>query len=347
MAGRVRPSSLRPTLCSLILVATAAAQAQPAITGPRIGVIDFYGVHRVPVEKLRKTLKLVEGDLLPSSKTSVEESLEQVPGVVAARLTGACCESGKAILYVGIEEKGGPHFDYHPEPEGNVELPERIHMAYAQFLRAAEVAGRTGDVDEDLSKGHSLFANEQVRAAQERFLDLAAENLDVLKKVVRESADEERRAIAAYVLQYAPDKTKVVNDLQYALQDPDETVRSNAVRALGALAVLAIKNPDAGLKVSPTWFVEMLNSIVWTDRNNAAVVLVNLTENRDPAVLDLLRDRALTSILEMAAWKHLPHALPGFILAGRMAGFPEKEIQDLWSAGQRDAVIRKASGKKK
>jgi hypothetical protein len=92
----------------------------------------------------------------------------------------------------------------------------------------------------------------------------------------------------------------------------------------------------------------MLHSIVWTDRNNAAVALVTLTESRDPNVLDHLRERALDAVIEMARWKHLPHALPGFILAGRIAGLPEAEIQDAWNKEHRDDVIRKAiaSGKK-
>ena len=64
------------------------------------------------------------------------------------------------------------------------------------------------------------------------------------------------------MIAYAPHKPDVVNDLQYALQDPDEAVRANAVRALNGFAVLAAKQPARGIRVSATWFVEMLNSIV-------------------------------------------------------------------------------------
>ena len=91
----------------------------------------------------------------------------------------------------------------------------------------------------------------------------------------------------------------------------------------------------------------MANSVSWTDRNNATVALVNLTEGRNQVILDQLRERALPALVEMARWKHLAHALPSFILVGRVAGLPEKEIQEAWAAGDRDKVINAATGKKK
>jgi hypothetical protein len=48
----------------------------------------------------------------------------------------------------------------------------------------------------------------------------------------------------------------------------------------------------------------------------------------------------------MARWKTLAHALPAFILVGRLAGLPEQEIQDRWTKGDRDAVIQMAENKK-
>ena len=44
----------------------------------------------------------------------------------------------------------------------------------------------------------------------------------------------------------------------------------------------------------------------------------------------------------MARWRDLEHALPGFILAGRLAGLDEKEIQAAWVSGNREAVIQRA-----
>jgi hypothetical protein len=91
----------------------------------------------------------------------------------------------------------------------------------------------------------------------------------------------------------------------------------------------------------------MLNSLVWTDRNNAAVALVTLTERRDAAIIEHLRERALPALVEMARWKHLPHALPAFILVGRVAGMREATIQEAWNKEQREPVIRKAMASRK
>jgi hypothetical protein len=301
----------------------------------------------VPVPEIRKVLGVNEGGSLPKSKGDVEERLTTIDEIVAAHLEAACCDdNGKAILYVGVEERGAPHFDYHPEPESeDVTLPGAVLEAYTGFLEAARLAAKTGP-SEDLSQGHSLLSDPKARYLQLGFVGLAEEHKDVLRRAVRESARADHRAIAAYVLGYAKQKQDVHDDLQYALRDPDETVRANALRALGAFAVYARKNPDAGLKVSPTWMVEMLNSLVWTDRNNAAVALVTLTEDRDAGMLDQIRTRALPSVMEMARWSHLPHALPAFILAGRVAGVSEEELQDAWKKEDRESVLKRASDKR-
>lgn len=333
---------LRPATAVAGLLCAAAAALPCLGQAPRIGVIDFYGLNKVSVEKVRAALGVKEGDPLPASKADVEERIEAVGGIVRASLEATCCEDGKAILYVGVEERGAPHFDYLDEPAGNAGLPAEIALAYGGFLEAVEHAARTGTAGEDLSRGHSLMADETARAFQLRFVELAEKHLDALRKALRESADAEHRAIAAYVIGYAPQKRLVVNDLQQAIRDPDPTVRSNAQRALGAIAVLGQSDPELGIRVEPTWFVEMLYSLSWTDRNNAAVALVNFTEKRDPRILAHLRERALPALAQMSRWKHLPHALPSFILLGRMAGLPEEEIQDAWRKGEREPVIGRA-----
>ena len=85
---------------------------------------------------------------------------------------------------------------------------------------------------EDLTAGHSLMADPAARFFQERFVTFAGEHLDQLRDVLRNGAEADQRAIAAAVIGYAPNKQDVVNDLQSAVQDPDESVRANAIRSL-------------------------------------------------------------------------------------------------------------------
>lgn len=306
---------------------------------PTVGAIDFYGRYGVAEDQLRGALGLREGDRLPSSKGDVEERLAKLPGVVQARLEAVCCVSGGVILYVGIEERGAPHFGYRSPPSESVELPSEIGAEYAAFLTALATAVRAGDTSEDLSQGHSLMYNRDCRAHQERFLEMAGEHLPIIRRTLRQDADEEQRAMAAYLAGYAPDKKTVINDLQYAVRDPDDAVRTNAMRALGAIGVLAARRPDYGLGIQPTWFVEALHSLLWKDRVTAASVLLTLTELRDEETLQRIRERGLAPLTEMAGWKNLTHALPAFIVLGRVAGLPDDEIHQLWSAENRQALF--------
>ncbi len=307
---------------------------------PKIGSIEFYGVHKVSETKLRAALGVKPGDPLPRSKGDAEDRLAEVSGVVEARLEATCCDDqGGVILYVGIEEKGAPHFELREPPENDLHLPDDIVDSYRSFLSAVQAAVRRGSTAEDLTNGHSLMADPEARDVQLRFVGLSTRYQKELRSVLRTSGDDEQRAIAAYVIGYAEKKSQVVDDLQYALKDADETVRANAIRAMAALGVYSKLHPEAGLKIEPTWFIEMLNSLIWTDRNNAAVALVNLTESRDKSTLDQLRERALQSLYEMARWHHLAHALPAYIILGRVAELPEEQIQDAWSKGQRDETL--------
>jgi hypothetical protein len=178
------------------------------------------------------------------------------------------------------------------------------------------------------------------------FLPVVAENLALIDRVLRQSADSEQRAAAAYLLQYGPrgpHTNKVIVDaLQYGLRDREDDVRENAVRALQAVAVGAKLHPDQNIQIQPTWFVELMNSVVWTDRHDATLALVNLTEGRNPETLQLLRDRALSSVVEMARWHDLTHALPAFILAGRLAGLDEEQIKAAWVGEDRESVLKQA-----
>ena len=337
---RLRHNILVKTLC-LPLVAAALLSAQ----APRVDDIEFYGLHKLPEQKLLHTLHVKPGDPLPPSKGDLEDELAQIPGVVLARVEAVCCDQGKTTLFIGIEEKGAAHLAFRSPPSGGAVLSEDVTNTYRKFLEAVRDAAHRGSTAEDLTNGHSLMADPDARDLQFQFADFAGAHLPLLREVLRDSDDAEQRAIAATVIGYAPNKKEVVNDLAYALQDPGDAVRANALRSLNAIAVLARLQPQLGIHVPPTWFVEMLNSIVLSDRTRAANVLVTLTD-QDAATLDQIRDRALDSVVEMAQWKVLRYALPPFILVGRLAGMNEQEIQKAWTGGDRQAAIGLALGSK-
>jgi hypothetical protein len=338
MAGGASQYIVRRPLAILLLAgAWAAAQT------PRTREINFYGLRKLAPDKVLGTVALKAGDPLPPSNGDLEDRLEEIPGVVAARVEAVCCEGDGAVLFIGIEERGAPHFDTRPEPAGSATLPEDLMISYGAFLGAAERASQSGTGGEDLTAGESRLADPAARKLQDDLAAYAAGHLDVLRDVLRNDPEPEERAVAAAVAGYAPKKSSVINDLQFALQDPEPAVRANAVRALKAIAVLAQKQPELGLKIHATWMVEMLNSLALSDRQQAADALLILTEKPNPAALDLIRERALPALAEMARWKTLRYALPAFLLLGRTAGIPEQELQDQWQKGDRETAIRKAA----
>ncbi len=343
MARLARPSNVN-ILWALLLPAVLAADSVP-----RIGSIDYYGLRKVPQSHIQKVLGVSVGDPLPASKGDVEDRLEEVPGVVQARLEAVCCDGSRSMLFVGIQEKGAAHFELRAPPQGDATLPDDLTNPYEQMRVAIELAARRGSTAEDLTHGHPLAADPDARAIQERLVDLVPKHLLQIRDVLRNSADENQRAMAATLIGYAREKSAVVGDLEYAIQDPDETVRGEAMSALSAIAVLAAKQPELDIQIPATWFVEMLNSVSLSDRIKAAKALVNLTDSRPQGILDMMHERALPALVEMAEWHSLNHALPSFLLIGRVGGLSDKQIQDRWTRGDREETVREilAAGKKK
>jgi hypothetical protein len=333
--SRTRPSVVR--LIGFLLPLLSLAQT------PTVGIIEIYGARKIPVAEIRRVANATAGGRLPASKPIVEDKLRGIEGIEDASLEAACCEAGKIILYIGVLEAGTPAIAFHEQPTDSPDLPEAISAAYARFLEQVNEATRARATDEDLTQGYSLLSFPAAREAQTAFIPLANEYADQLRDILRRSAEADHRAMAAYVLGYHAQKKEVLEDLDYALHDPDATVRSNAARALAAIAFYAQHNPSSGINIQPSSFIELLNSAVWTDRNNAAIALATLTESRTPELLKQLRATALPSIVEMAKWKHEPHALSAYILLGRTAGIDENELQAAWSKGERERIIARAT----
>ncbi len=177
----------------------------------------------------------------------------------------------------------------------------------------------------------------------------SGDDATALAEAVRDADDPSVRADAAALLGDAPATQASVDTLQVAAQDPDPTVRRAAVRGLVRMYRAAPQANDERVQVQPTWIIEMLNSVIWSDRVQAVDALLAMTERRDDLLISKIRTSGFDSLLQMANWKHLEHALPPYLLLCRVSGVPEKQAQASWSAGERDKVltqIQKGSSKK-
>jgi hypothetical protein len=258
---------------------------------------------------------------LPPSKGDTEDRLLDIDRVISAHLEAVCCDGGKNVLYVGIEELGAPRHEIRPAPGGDVTLPETIVAEY----NAAQDAER----------------KKTTRASKFPTL-LTGETLEITRQVLRESGEEYQRAIAALALPHAWRKADVVSDLHNALTDNDSTVRANALRGLMALEQAGRADPASKLRVAPEWFVPLLQSIGWSDRTLAVTALGEYTRNRDVVLLAKLGTSELDALIEMSHWRTEQYAYPAFLLIGRVAGMTDLTIRDSWLRGGRDTTIAKA-----
>ena len=314
-----------------------------------IGIIDVYGLSRVSVRQVREMLTFTEGDTIalgngeePAFLKESEDRLATSPDIARARIQRVCCDAGRAIVYVGIEEPGAATMRLRAEPRGDARLAADVVRAGDEADNALLLAVLRGNVGEDTSRGHSLVDDPAVRAVQERYVVYAARDLSELRLVLRRSSDAAHRALAAQVLGYAADKPAVVEDLVHGMSDPSAAVRNNAMRALLVFGDMLPGTGSAIPRVPAQPFIELLNSPVWSDRNKASGALMAMSADRDPELLAALRERALAPLIEMARWKSEGHALPAFFILGRIAGYSDEAAYDLWERGDRDAVINAA-----
>jgi hypothetical protein len=328
---------------ALVLLAVPEASGQSL----RIGIIDFYGLRQLSQTQARAALAVKEGDTVliaadarPAFMLESEHRLSILPGVLTAHLNLVCCDAGSWIIYVGIEEKGSPITHFREAPRGRVRLAADVVQTGKEFSRAYMAAVQRGAATEDDSQGHALIHDPTTRAIQERFIEYARD-LTQLRDVLRHSSDAEHRALAAQILGYAANKRDVIEDLVYGMNDPSEAVRNNAMRALAVIARGASgSRPTLRIPFEP--FIDLINSPVWTDRNKASFALMELTESRDPELLAKLRSRAIVSLVEMARWKSEGHAMPAFMILGRIGGRSDEDIQTAWTRGEREAIIHAA-----
>ncbi len=318
-----------------------SVELSPASTAEQIAFVDLYGLRNVSARAVRDAI----GES-PEVSEQLVEKLKAIPGVSGGSLDLICCVDGKSVLFVGIVEPGSPPPPpTRPRPDGETKLPLEFGQAYEEFLDALFLAAEAGRAGEDSSEGHALSMDPAARAAQQKFIELSRDNVELLREVLATSRYDEDRAVAAHVIAYAQDKAAVLPDLLQATSDADSTVRNNAIRAIGVLVAYAENKPDILQRIDPEPFVTLLSSPEWGDRNKAILVLLGLTKQPDPRRAERFQGDALDSLAEMARWQSPNHARGAFELLGRVVGRSDEEIAQAWSGRDRDGWIDEAVAK--
>jgi hypothetical protein len=257
----------------------------------------------------------------------VEKKVESIHGVKLAKTSLICCDKNGAYnLFIGVAETDSTILFHRDPPKLRITLPEKYTNAYKQFSQRLGDAIQEKQADEDWTEGHSLIRYSPARRIQEKYKAWADEDFVMLSKVLRSSAFASERATAAQIIAYNFDKRKVIPELMYAIIDQSDEVRNNAIRAIAVIAYYASAHPEKNISIPYRPFMRLINSVIWSDRNKGLTVLMQLTKSRNEILMKELKESSLPALKEMALWKSQPHALPAFVILGRMAGLPEDEI---------------------
>ncbi len=334
-------------LLQLALLASRVAWAtEPDLRGsePGVAAIDTYGLNRVSREAVLAAARIDVGDRPPTRDEikCIEQKLAAIPGVEQAdvsviHLRGPRGSLPQPTVYVGIREAGRPAIAYREAPTANLSLPDELVETYGQLDRAVRESFREGQADD---AGFALSGSEAVREIQTRLIPLANKHFAQLVEVLRTAESVEHRAIAAWVLVYGDDKAKAATELDAAARDGNPRVRNNAMRALGVILEEAKDQPELLAAAPIDTYLELLDSLEWTDRNKAMFVLLGLSDGNPEAILTKLRTRSRT-LTEMARWNTAGHAQMAFVLIGRCSGMSDPEISAAWQEGRREEVLRR------
>ena len=312
---------------------TGTAPAQVELREARVGLIDFFGYAGLDVERVRASMPIREGETFPSlvalkaTRPKIEEAVRRVTGRTATDVDFVSPGRGVWLVYVGLSGRNVKSLTYNPAPKGTARLPPEALEVYRQVDEAFFSAMQRGATGDDYSKGYSLSPDDAtLRAKQLAMHDYAARHEDVIRVVLRSSADDGQRRIAAEMLGYANQSRRQIAALVRATHDPDDSVRNNATRAL---MVLANSDPKVAASIPAAGFVEMLSSGTWTDRNKAGGLLAALSRWRSPKLLAALRAQALDSLIEMARWHETGHSSAARMILGRVGGIEEERLARL------------------
>jgi hypothetical protein len=296
------------------------------------------------MKRLKASLPVKEGqklsfDAMPHLIAQIQTSIKQLTGKEATDVAPVCCTGQHNwIVYIGLPGKNVQTFRYNSTPQGRRQFPPEIVSLYREAMNLIfESLQKPGaETSEDRSQGYALSAYPPLRAKQLAMRDYAVHHESLIRQILQESGESEQRAIAAHLLGYANYSQQQITDLVHASHDPDDSVRNNAVRALG---VLAGSKPTIASEIPASDFISMLNSGIWKDRNKGGFLLSILTTNRDQQLLNLLRQQASDSLLEMVHWD-AGHADDSLVILGRIARIDENRLQQLVASHDRDTIIR-------
>ena len=311
----------------------------------QVGEINYYGYAGIDLDPIRAQLPLHTGDKLTFatfSRDAIEVAITRLAGHRPTDIAIVCCDQAKHLfVYIGLGGASSRPMPVGALPSGHEHLDPTAARLYDQGMAALLSAVSGGNAGEDDSKGYMLSNDPALRQIDLSILAYAAPREAELVRVLRNASDSHQRQIAAAFLGYVPRSSIQVEALTAAVNDPDDEVRNNAVRAL---SVLSAARNSAPLLIDPHPCVALLFSGKWTDRNKGSMLLLRLTENRDSTLLASLRHQAIEPLIEGASWHgDSGHSTPFLVVLSRCLSIPEDALKQLIDTHNTVAIIAAAN----
>ncbi len=277
--------------------ANMAKLPQPPQPVPTLAAIDVYGSRHADAEGVRKLLGFELGKPFVSSYVvfrQKEEALRKQYNLAFAKLSFisyfAGPEEGRGYLTADlVDAEDAQRLKFLPEPTGNVADPEGLiaqWQAYEQMGWKLMNQGALASYKPTCSVAHCImgFGHPELAPFEPIFLEKVPKAQEALAQVLRQDADNRKRASAAYLLAYAATPEKAVELLLPSMRDPHGLVRNNVLRV-----VMAIQQKADRPMVDFSMAADALSMPETTDRNKAGALLKALLEDMKPEALKAQR----------------------------------------------------------
>lgn len=272
---------------------------QPPMPVAVLSAIDVYGSRRVDAGAVQRVLGLEVGKPTVPSKAlfrQQEEALRKQYSLAFAKVSFiyffAGPDDGRAYITVDlVDAEDAQRLRFLPAPTGHLEDPEGLIAQWQEYETKSFQLMEQGKLDPEKPAvcrvAHCIlgFDHPELAPYEPRFLAKVPPAQDALTRVLREDANSDKRAAAAFLLAYAATPEQSVARLVPSIRDPEGSVRNNVLRVLTATQEKA----DHPL-VELATVVDALSMPETSDRNKSLYLLKMLLEDLKPE--DLKAQRA-------------------------------------------------------
>ncbi|RKG88790.1 HEAT repeat domain-containing protein [Corallococcus terminator] len=329
------------------IVAQARANLQkapePPLPVPTLAGVDTFGSRRADVEAVRRVMGLEvgkpivhSGALFAQKEAALRKQFNLAFARVGMSIFFASELKGSAFVTVDlVDAEDAARLRFLPAPQGHPTDPEGLLArwnAYFQRVMPLQIHGQLDPETSVCQVAHCIggFGHPDLAGYEPEFLEKVPKSLDALTAVLREDANEEHRAAAAFLLAYAPTAQETVRRLVPSIRDPSSTVRNNVLRVLTATQEVA-KEPLLDVAT----VVDAASMPTTSDRNKSLFLLSYLLEDLSPEALRAHRAGLIRqlgeSLVAMAALQQPINREPAVEVLERLSG-EKHDTAEAWRA---------------